>query len=349
MNVKIFGTAMMLLLVFSFLPAVMAEEVAVETTSIEVTSAEPELVSADPDGAEPELVDAELTEEDEEEIELFNEALGAEMRLLQLEKSLTRNILSGTQVLDVLIANHPEEDLSELELILEDLEGLLEEVKALDAEADNAVETFVDIKKESITLSKEFRELVRAIGLTAEDRALLKESRKDVAGALSEYNDSLKTIAREMNANRVRNMLKKMGATDDELVDDVLAGDATRAKVAIKLRTKFRSLSTDEKQSALRAVKEERVAVRAAVIKKAKVVAEKLGPVMTARVAQTTSNRLENRSNYNQRASDIAERRGFEVVSNRLQVRSDRLETASNRMQDVAKRIKNRRLVNDEK
>jgi len=61
----------------------------------------------DPDGnetEEPNGNESEIDDDTEEEIEIMNNTLGAEIRLLQLEKAITKNLLKGERSVAVLKA-----------------------------------------------------------------------------------------------------------------------------------------------------------------------------------------------------------------------------------------------------
>ena len=71
-----------------------------------------------------------LDNETEEEIEIMNNSLGAEIRLLQLEKAILKNFLKGERAVEVLKAM--EFNTSTLESILAEMRLLLEEINKTD-------------------------------------------------------------------------------------------------------------------------------------------------------------------------------------------------------------------------
>ena len=60
--------------------------------------------------------------------------LGAKIRLLQLEKSILKNILHGEAVIEFITENFEEEDTNELVEIVEELKVLKDEVASTDTE-----------------------------------------------------------------------------------------------------------------------------------------------------------------------------------------------------------------------
>ena len=97
-----------------------------------------------------------LEDETEEEVEIMGYSYGAEIRLLQLEKSITKNLLKGEMIVDVL--KILEYNTTYLETILFEMELVLGEVQAADPEANNSVEVFIDLKSDAKNLTIQFRE-----------------------------------------------------------------------------------------------------------------------------------------------------------------------------------------------
>ena len=103
--------------------------------------------------------------ETEEEIGIMNNSLGAEIRLLQLEKAILKNIIKGERAVDVLKGiSSFDYNTSDLEEILDKLGVLLEEVQAADPESNESVRIFVELKYEARNLTKQFsRPLTRRL------------------------------------------------------------------------------------------------------------------------------------------------------------------------------------------
>ena len=126
--------------------------------------------------------------ETEHEIEIMNTTVGAEIRLLQLEKAIITNILKGIMAVQVL--KGLDINTTQLEVILADLKDVLKNVTAADSAANDSVQTFITLKNESRALTKEFRETIRALL----DNETIKEIREQLRNMTSDelQNCSLK-------------------------------------------------------------------------------------------------------------------------------------------------------------
>ena len=85
------------------------------------------IVYADESEEDPQV---DIENKTKKEIEVMNNSLGAEIRLLQLEKALLKNILKGEMAVQVLIGlgfNTTENNTDELESILAKMKLLLED------------------------------------------------------------------------------------------------------------------------------------------------------------------------------------------------------------------------------
>jgi len=211
-----------------------------------------------------------IDEETEEEVELISESnFGATVRLLQLEKAVTKSYLIGMGVISVL--SEKGEDVAELESILAEIEVLKDEVSNLDPNSENAVDDFVNIKRDIKDLNREFRKIASPL-LTANDKQSIRDSIKD-NDELASLNQEIRDALRELNANRVEKALDRMGVSDPELIEKIESGDATRAEVKDALKSGYQNLDPELKAAArlkLRNAVKERVDLRKKVVEKVK-------------------------------------------------------------------------------
>lgn len=242
MKKQIFGISLLLLLVLSIFPAVMAEEELTEETIAQDTMAE---------------------------VSTMDQKIGAELRLLQLEKAITRNILGGNEV----IAQVEEDgkDASELEALITELEALKLELQDLNPEDEGAVEAFVNIKQEAIEISKEFREIARGL-LEQGDRLAIASKIKEMDKTeLQQYNEQIRNKIRAQNAEIVRKTFNSLGIENDELLTKVENGEATHEEVRNVIRNAVQAMTPEEKRAAWTTLKEsgvrKDVAVRAKIEK----------------------------------------------------------------------------------
>ncbi|MCX6800632.1 MAG: hypothetical protein NTZ73_00385 [Candidatus Diapherotrites archaeon] len=224
--------------------------------------------------ASAEQTNSSLTETDANEVATMASPHGAEVRLLQLEKAITKNVLIGEKVLDVIAANHPDANISDAEASLEELKSLVEEVKALPTEGDGneLAQQFVEIKKESITLAQDFKTETKDY-LEAEDMQEIKEYIKTIQNDknVSGLNQRIMKAIKEHNATGTLKIFGIVGITDEALIQRVNDGNATRAEIKEAVRKALQDMTPEERKMALQEFKElgakRKVAENAAVVK----------------------------------------------------------------------------------
>jgi hypothetical protein len=209
------------------------------------------------DGEVEETEDEAISEETEDEIELIQESsLGAEMRLLQLRKSVLKSFITAGVIIDYL--SEKGENVTELEAIYADIGALKDEADSLDPESETAVEDFVNVKRDIILANHDFRKTSTKI-ITGEHRREIQQLVKDALAdseELEALEDEIAEVRWGLNAQRVRNMLRRMGAEDEELIARIESGEATREEVAEALKDAFNNMADDMKRKAKNAIKE---------------------------------------------------------------------------------------------
>jgi hypothetical protein len=152
-----------------------------------------------------------------EEIRIFNNKHGSEVRFLQLEKSVTNNIFKG----ELIVANLSElgYETIDLEIILAEMELLLGEIQEVDVNSSEAVYLFVELKQDAINLSKEFRETLHGL-VDAETIAALQEMTKNnvcekAQGLQSSIQNKIK-LYNGQQLNKIFGMLGNAGSQDSQ-------------------------------------------------------------------------------------------------------------------------------------
>lgn len=273
-----------------------------------------------------------------EEVKILATPHGAEVRLLQLEKSITRNILVGAKTVEVITTNHPEFDLNEIENTLDELEALLLVVKEYVFEGKDAntiVTDYVAMKKEAITLTQEFREQTREI-LNSEDIQIIHEEIKKLElNELNKIKEQTRNAIRQHNAERTQTMLQILGINDEEFIQGIIDGNITKQQVRDRIHEEFMNMNLQERKRVNAEIKEKtnkRVISEKALIEQAKNKGvEKFLQIESQRM-QRLSNWLENRAN------DLNSN-GYQQRAERIQGLSDKLAQNSERIQGITNQI----------
>ena len=194
------------------------------------------------------------TEDEEiiEEIGIMSYPYGSEVRLLQLEKALTRNIMIGEKIIDIL--QELEVETTELDLIIFEMNySLKEEIhNAFDnltlLNKTEAVEQFVDLKNDSINLTREFRITLYGM-LDEETLELLRGEMKDFyKEEMQNLREQIRNIIRNFNRERLHSIYELLGLVDEELLQQYQEGEVTLEEVKEQLREYLDGLTKEERK-----------------------------------------------------------------------------------------------------
>lgn len=184
--------------------------------------------------------------ETQEEIGIMQYKFGAEVRLLQLEKGLTRNIMIGAKIIEIL--QELEVYTFDLELILTEMELLIEEVRDANPNSEDVVEQFVDMKNESINLTREFRTTLHNL-LDEEILETLREQMKEFyKEEMQNLREQIRNMIRNFNRDRLHSTYEIIGLIDEGLLDQYEDGEITIDEVKEQLREYFDNLTKEERR-----------------------------------------------------------------------------------------------------
>jgi len=227
---KMKNIIIILMLLISISSLALAEEV--ENTE------EPEIDESQNDGNETE--DPELNETDdleesetEEEIEIMNDNLGSEIRLLQLEKAITKNLLKGEMTVNVLQGLNY--NTTDLEVILDEFKLVLEEVKAADPNASDAVQIFVDLKSDARNLTKQFRETVKDLLSDIKYKEIKEQMKNITNGELEKYTKNIQRKIKQFNRNQIHKLYGLIGDGNNSFVNQYMNGTISQYQLKMQI------------------------------------------------------------------------------------------------------------------
>ena len=171
--------------------------------------------------------EVEVDEETEKEVRSMNNSLGAEIRLLMLEKALLKNILKGEMAVQVLIGlgfNTTEKNTSELESILSEMKIVLEEVRTANTSSNESVQIFVALKNESKNLTTQFRESIRELLNDTSLREIREQIKQIVSDELENYGKKIRSLIRQFNFNQLYRLYGIVGEANSTFVNDYFNG-----------------------------------------------------------------------------------------------------------------------------
>jgi len=195
-------------------------------------------------------------EGDSDEISVMGHLIGAEMRLVQLELAIERNILIGQRVMSHLLAEG--KNTTELDSILMQLKDLKQQVHDLDPVSEDAVQEFVRLKHEARELSQQFKKIVHSM-LSEEKIIRLRNSVSNSTNKkIVELGGAVKKKIADFNTQKLQKVYEKLDLNDSEL-DRLKEGDSTLKDIKEDIKEKMREVSEEEKRQLSVELKEQKI------------------------------------------------------------------------------------------
>jgi hypothetical protein len=195
--------------------------------------------------------------ETEHEVEIMNSTLGAQIRLLQLEKALLYNILKGAMTVQVLKGLNV--TTTTLEAILADLHDVLTEVQTADPAANNSVQTFIELKNQTRNLTKQFRDTIRTL-LDNETINRIKEQLKNITSdELQNCSKNLRNLIRHFNQNQLYRLYGMIGETNTTLLNEYINGNISLNQTKLQLHKLVNQMTKEKRYQIFSDVKEDNI------------------------------------------------------------------------------------------
>lgn len=201
--------------------------------------------------------DVEIGTQTQSEVEAMEYQYGAEIRLLQLEKSITANILKGEEIVTVI------QDLGintiDLEAILSELEILLDEVQSVDTNSTNATQEFIDLKSDAKELTEDFRKTVH--GLIDDDavEGLGERIRNMTCEQVQNLTNKIQNKIRLYNRNQLHRLYGILGETDKSILNQYQNGNVTQEQVKDQINKIVNQMTKEKRNQIFAELKESNV------------------------------------------------------------------------------------------
>jgi len=178
---------------------------------------------------------------------------GASMRLLQLERSIERNILFGEKVIEAIEANYSSYDTTDLRSLLDELSVLKDEVAAVDPEGETneVVQQFVDLKSDARDITKDFRTAVHEFMEENDIENLRSRIGGDVGALMNQYKERVKAVIRNHNAEIVKKRLQNMNQENEQLIQKALKGEVNPQEIKAEFRNILEQMGPEAKKNAV--------------------------------------------------------------------------------------------------
>lgn len=199
----------------------------------------------------------EIDAQTQKQTEIMNDVLGAEIRLLQLERSILKNINIGNEIL--LLVNESDINITDLQVILAEFELLIEEVQSADPHASDAVSIFVDLKHDAVNLSKEFRETVRELLTNTMLHQLQQQIRNMTPDQTQDLSEIIKNKLHQYNCNQFRNIYRILGENGSKQIECYQNGSMTQNQVIQNISMRVNQTEKENKFSFLSSLKQQKI------------------------------------------------------------------------------------------
>ncbi|UCF50319.1 MAG: hypothetical protein JSU91_02225, partial [Thermoplasmatales archaeon] len=188
------------------------------------------------------------------QIEIMNNSLGAEIRLLQLEKAIIKNLLKGEMAVEVL--KGLDYNTTALESILSEMHNLLEEVRGVNASSNDSVHQFVQLKNEAINLTRQFRERIKDL-LDGEKLQQIRERiREMMSDELENCSKMIRNKIKQFNRNQLHKLYGLIGEFNNSFVNEYMNGNVTIAELKIQISKKINQMNRERKYEIFSELKE---------------------------------------------------------------------------------------------
>ncbi len=192
-----------------------------------------------------------------QETDIMNDKLGAEIRLLQLEKSIIRNINTGEEIISILEETYI--DITDLQLILAELELLIQEVQSADPDASDAVRIFLDLKYDAVNLSTDFRGTLRGLIGGSLIEQIQQQTRNMTCDQILNLSQTIQNKIQQYNVNQFNYFYQIIGENGNKYILGYQNGSLTRGQVKQNIMMNINQTGKDVQFTILTALKQHKI------------------------------------------------------------------------------------------
>ena len=231
-NTGLIGAFLITALAISLLPTVMAAETSQPTTL---------------------PIDNQTIQKD---IQIMNDPLGAQIRLLQLENAIDIHIAIGNKVIQK--AQELNKNITGLEAILQQMQDLKTEVQQADPNSPNATQEFVDLKENAISLTQQFRETARSL-FTPDELQQLRQEQKQIRQERRQQAKEIREKIREYNQEKLKEMETQLGINIQNIITQMQQGNITTEQAKQMIRQEVLKLPREKQLNIYKNIKEKQI------------------------------------------------------------------------------------------
>ncbi len=182
----------------------------------------------------------------------FADTHGAQVRFMQLDRSLSNNKIAGEKVLSYIEENYPEANDTELVALREQINDLLDQAKEISVTnqtKDEVIAQFQALKETATNLTAQFREQAHALLSDDDLSALREEIRASVKENNEQYRAQIHKQVRSANANRFGKVLEHVPVEGAKEIQTQLAnGEITREEAISQFKELVKNLPKEDRK-----------------------------------------------------------------------------------------------------
>jgi len=201
-----------------------------------------------------ETEDLDIDNDTIKEIEIMNNSLGSEIRLLQLQKAIIKNLLKGEMAVDVL--KGLDYNTTSLEAILSEMKDLLEEVKTVNTSSNNSVQLFVELKSVAKNLTKHFRETIKDLLGDEKLKQIRERIKENISEELENCSKMIRNKIRQFNRNQLYKLYGIIGEANNSFVNEYLNGNISVAELKLQISKTINQMNKEKKYEIFSEIKE---------------------------------------------------------------------------------------------
>jgi hypothetical protein len=187
---------------------------------------------------------------------------GAQIRVLQLERSIEIKILEAQAVLGY-VQSKTSNYTSNLQDIINKLQNLKNEAGNVSVtNRTYAVGQFVDIKSQAAILVKEFRGNASAYLNENDRRALQAQFNQIERNSFQDMKKQIENLQKELWREQIQNVLNRFGRDDNKLLDRINQSNMTAEEIRSRLEEDFSNMTQQQRANAQIKLREDAIQIQ---------------------------------------------------------------------------------------
>jgi hypothetical protein len=282
-----------------------------------------------------------LNSEDVEETKIMNTPYGAKVRLIQLQKSIEKNLESGLLIIEEVDNQETKEKLNdilkEMEILNAKVIEMIDEVEDNDKTTAEITKEFVYIKSEARKLTMEFKTITRSYFTEQKQKELRTKLQEENKNRIEEHKKQIEQARLEYNLKNLEHLSEKFNLTHLELSQKVRDNEITLQEARKILAEEISKINKEKRNDIASKIKEE--------IAKKEVERRQMAEQLRAELAEKLKEREQERKEMAEKLrSELAEK-----MEQRKQVGKEVSEKIRNELTDKLNQVIENKKNNSDK